>query len=623
MSYYKHINRFIFIFTFLMLIPFIIKGQEILISVPTGYLSTKENQKVKRLKNGISLELPFFDDFSDSFIKPDPDKWEDNDVFINHDYAVNPPSLGVASFDAVDNTGKIYDLASPGNVFYADKLTSGPVNLNYPLDQTIFLSFYYQPQGLADNPETQDSLLLEFYAPQMETWNTVWRKEGSDLTDFVQVIIPVDDAKYLHDGFRFRFRNKASLTADNNASRIMNCDHWHIDYVYLNRNRNINDTVHRDFAFYKPLSSLLKNYEAMPWKHFLTNPQAQLKTNITSHFRNNDNVTRLIDSIYFVFYDNSGNEPNDTLFGGSYDIAPGSLVKFDPPYLYPFLTNTSDSASFNIKAKLITDGFDPKVNNEVIYRQKFFDYYAYDDGTAEAGYGLTGDGAQNAKLACRFNAIKQDTLKAVQMYFNRSFQDKNQKYFLLTVWNDNNGLPGEIIYQKKGTRPEFENELNKFHTYYIDDTVLVINGVFYVGWVQTTSDLLNLGFDFNRDNKQNNLYNINGDWKNSSYQGALMIRPFFGKMLTTNAGPIKPKIKPELKIYPNPVNDQLMIEVDNYHEFKQITVYVYSITGMLIKQTLWNPGQPIDLSGIKNGNYLIRLNDKSGRLNHTQKIIKL
>lgn len=625
MRFKLNISCFAGIFLIVLLMDVsLVWAQEVLLPSVTNQLVIENGDKVylKNSKAIESVELPFFDDFSEYYFQPNPLKWADNYVFINGTYPINPPSLGVATFDAVDNNGNFYDNAGFGNSFGADTLSSNPINLNYPSDGSIFLSFYYQPQGIADSPEEADSLFLDFFAPELNVWNNVWKIPGSALTDFKQVMIQVSDQVYLKDGFRFRFHNKASLSTDIDPSKAVNVDHWNIDYVYLNRGRNINDTVYHDIAFVYPMKSLLKNYESMPWRHFITNSSMLLKTNVSSFYKNNDNVNRLIDSIYYVFYDNNGSEPNDTLFGGSYDREPNSQVEFNPPFVYPFLTNAADSASFNIKARFITDGFDPTINNEVLYVQKFYDYYAYDDGSAEAGYGLTGDGAQNAQLACKFNCVKEDTLNAIQFYFTKSLYDNSQKYFYLTIWEDNNGVPGKVIYKRQGVKPEYENELNKFHTYYIDDTTIVISGNFYVGWIQTTSDLLNLGFDFNRNYQQNNFYNINGVWENSRYEGALMIRPFFGKQLTTQVIPFKSNAKTNVNIYPNPAADEIFIRFENPSDYQQIVVSIYNISGKLVLQTNYLINQPINLSGLKEGVYIIRLTDRSRQLNYSQKIIR-
>ena len=47
--------------------------------------------KSKQLQD--TLELPFFDDFSEYTIYPDPGLWEDQYAFINNTYGVNPISI--------------------------------------------------------------------------------------------------------------------------------------------------------------------------------------------------------------------------------------------------------------------------------------------------------------------------------------------------------------------------------------------------------------------------------------------------------------------------------------------------------------------------------------------------
>ena len=620
----RKLNLFLSVIIIILTFNLSLKAQEILIPLDGNPVLQDYKQPIrnKASKAIDTLELPFFDDFSTSNIYPDQTLWADEKAYINGSYAVNPPSIGVATLDAIDSIGEFYPGESYGNSFSADSLTSNPINLNYPGNKTIYLSFFYQPQGRGDAPETGDSLILEFYAPQAKIWNNVWNTPGGLLTKFKQVMIPIIQDQYLKKGFRFRFRNIVSLSSDQQPSKAVNADHWSIDYIKLDKNRNQADTIYHDMAFVYPMVSVLKNYESMPWKHFLVNRSAELSKNVSSVLHNNDNIKRLVKSIYWVFYDQSGKEINDTLTGGAYNIPAGNDSTINPPFLYPFITSTTDSASFRVKAQFNTDGFDYKPNNEMTYIQKFYDYYAYDDGSAEAGYGLIGEGTQNALLAYKFDCKKQDTLKAIQMYFTRSLNNKSQNYFYLTIWDDNGGKPGNIIYHRKGIRPEYENGLNKFHTYYIDDTTIVLNRVFYVGWQQTTPDLLNIGFDFNRNRSSNIFYNVNGTWQNSSFEGALMIRPFFGKMITTGILPEYRKINPQVKIYPNPVNDELTIQIDKPFEYKNITISIYNLSGSLVQQSIQNNNTTINLSNLKEGMYIIRLTDKTNSLNFSCKILK-
>ena len=60
---------------------------------------------------------------------------------------------------------------------------------------------------------------------------------------------------------------------------------------------------------------------------------------------------------------------------------------------------------FRITSILKTDEFDPKGNDTMVYYQIFKNYFAFDDGSAEAGYGINGLGSRNAMFAYRFSII--------------------------------------------------------------------------------------------------------------------------------------------------------------------------------------------------------------------------
>jgi len=597
-------------------------AQEKLIGIDcNAQLFNHKNNKQSKNKSLTTVELPFFEDFSTSNLYPNTDLWADSFAFINSSYPYQPPSIGVATLDAINQNGEFYSGSSFGKVFIADYLSSQFINLNYPGNNTIFLSFYYQAQGKGDNPETKDSLSLEFYAPDEDTWTTVWIIKGQNVDEFKQVIIHINEEKYLKEKFRFRFRNKASLSNTSNSSKIGNVDHWHIDYIYLNTGRTANDLIHHDVAFANPMSTFLNDYEMMPWEHYLVNPANEINKNLSIYYRNNDNVTRTIDSLYFVFYDEMATKNNDTLFAGAYNIAKDEIKNFYAPPNYIFSSTSKDFAEFRIKSRIVTDGFDEKKNNEINYQQKFHNYYSYDDGTAEMSYGITGEGTANAKLAYRFNLRKKDTLRAVDMYFNRTLEDASRKYFYLTIWKDDGtGKPGEEIYKKEDYKPEYDKELNKFQRYHIKDTILIVEGNIFVGWTQTTSDMLNIGFDINRIHNENVFYNISGTWNSSLFAGSLMMRPVLGKKISTNLETIK-NSNIDIQIYPNPAKSFVYIKLKNKNNN---TIYIYNLSGKLVHQSIINNSSAyINIKHLKKGIYLIKVINKKEQFEISRKLIKL
>jgi len=152
-----------------------VSPQEILIpaipdvAIISSYVNHKSILKSLELD---TLELPFFDDFSINTGNPDGELWTDSYVFINNNYSDNPVSIGVATLDAINNAGMLNgETETP---FPSDYLTSMPINLYYPGRNDIYLSFFYQPQGLGDEPEEWDSLIVEFYSPTGNEWRKVW-----------------------------------------------------------------------------------------------------------------------------------------------------------------------------------------------------------------------------------------------------------------------------------------------------------------------------------------------------------------------------------------------------------------------------------------------------------------
>ena len=176
----------------------------------------KEHPYQKKSGSADTISLPFFDDFSDSHVIPKSTHWTDRDVFINNSYAIFPVSAGVATFDAIDYKGALYSNAST-TPFQADYLSSKPLNLAFNPSDSIYLSFYFQPKGNGEMPETTDSLLLDFYSVTSHSWRNIWKVPGdTTIKKFRRVMIRIVDQQYLQKGFRFRFRNIASLFQNRN-----------------------------------------------------------------------------------------------------------------------------------------------------------------------------------------------------------------------------------------------------------------------------------------------------------------------------------------------------------------------------------------------------------------------
>jgi hypothetical protein len=579
-------------------------AQEIITGLQTNPVLLNKADRSVQYKGTAAdtIELPFFDDFSEHSFTPAEKWWSDNYAFINNTYSDQQITVGMATLDALDSSGKLYETASSEG-FEADHLTSRPLNLNFPSSNNIWLSFYYQPGGLGDEPESNDSLTLQFYAPGEARWYSVWETPGKAVEKFKSVIIRIENPRYLKKGFKFRFVNWASLsTSFNEPSMIGNCDHWNIDYVYLDRNRNAADTAIADVAFRTPLRSILKTHEAMPWKQFRQVYLQEMGSYIPIHYRNNDMITRNV-TRNFEIRDMFINTVSHSFSAGATNIDPFTNVDYNAGLIYTFNNNNSDSALFKITCYLKTDDFDPKENDTITYNQVFSNYFAFDDGSSEGGYGINGQGSRNAMVAYRFKSYLQDTIRAISICFNDSYLNTNQRAFDLMIWDDNNGLPGNIIYSFENVLVEPGDEINGFHTYVLPDGVAV-SGEFYAGWKQRSETFLNAGFDVNTPHRSRQFYWLNGVWLQSQKEGSIMIRPVVGAPLkTTSSDDANPVIAKTYRMWPNPASDYINLDCDDLALSGSAYVTIIDFQGKEFMKVPYS--ERIDISSLKPGMYTV------------------
>ncbi len=587
-----------------------LSAQEVVTGLQSDYriVSSKIRQERSKGINAVdTVDLPFFEDFSGHSIYPDSTKWLDDFVFINNTYSDKQITIGIATLDAIDNSGRLYEEASSTG-FKADELTSQPVNLNYTPFDNVWFSFYYQAGGLSDMPELNDSLTLQFLAPEENKWYSVWKAEPPDSNNlFRPVMIKVDQPAFLKQGFRFRFINYATLSANSSdPSMIGNCDIWNIDYILLDRNRHEGDTVFSDVAFRLPLRSILNTHEAMPWKQFRQVFLQEMGSVIPVHYRNNDIIVRNV-TRDFEILDVYQNTLSHSFSAGATNIDPLSNVSYEANLIYTFNTSNEDSALFRVKAFLKTDEFDPKENDTLVYFQNFSNYFAFDDGSSEGGYGINGLGSRNAMAAYRFASYVQDTIRAIKICFNDSYQNTNKRAFDLMIWDDNNGVPGNVLYTKEEVMVEQGEFINGFYTYLIPEGV-VINNNFYVGWKQRSETFLNAGFDVNTPHAGKQLYWINGLWQESQVQGSIMIRPVLGEPLriTGIKDVFKDVIKrnlSQIKIWPNPAHDYIRIDGSDIQLKESVFIRIIDLNGHELIKVPFR--EQIDISSLHEGIYTV------------------
>ncbi|MCB8964730.1 MAG: T9SS type A sorting domain-containing protein [Bacteroidales bacterium] len=609
-------------------------AQEVLIDLSSYSVGNTRPSKCCT-KQKSALALPFFDDFSQCNPLPSAERWVSSGVFSNLRYAINPPSIGVATLDAINGKGELYPELSI-TPMGADTLTSLPILLNYSETDRVYLSFSFQPQGLGYASSPEDSLVVEFWDDVEAEWIRVWsasfNSEAKTLTQknllnvlektvqsdtlyktFFNGVIHINQQRFLSSNFKFRFVNYASIPANTTVPSIRyNSDHWHIDMVYLNVNREFEDTVYNDIAFYQPIRTMMRNYTSVPWSHFAEayKPEFSDTLKLKIDYHNLGPTTWNVER-FFSIVDLSGSQSEFSFSGGgsSENIYAFQNVSYTRFFDYNFTSAWPDSAKYILKSHLVTDMAPStahlRYNDTIASVMEFYNYYAFDDGSAEAGYGLYGKGTESGMVAMRFYNYKADTLKGVMMYFNRTVDDANLVPFKITLWDDDNGKPGNIFYQMSGVRPVHTDSLNKFTVYGIDPTFIPV-GNFYLGWEKTTSDMLNVGYDRNLQNQSRLFYDYEGVWRNTEYEGSLMVRPILGKMHQPITHVGYAKDQSSITVYPNPASNYFSITSDSPVEI--VSVQIISTTGRVVR----NLGFLANLNGISVqdlpvGLYLVRI----------------
>lgn len=583
--------------------------------VPLGAYPTAPSGVISASASRIqALSLPFFDDFSTVSHHPSSQLWvAGSGVYINNTLTTRHPSVNIATFDGLNAQGVPYNFVSEQAQGETDTLTSLPISLAglSPAD-SLYLSFYWQAKGLGELPDQSDSLRLELLTSTGE-WVAVWKKAGAAFdTLFQQAFIAIRNPLFLHGGFQFRFRA--------NGRQSGSYDTWHVDYIYLNKNRSLRDRFIKDIAVRQPLTPLFKRYTSLPFSHYFANPAAEtadsVRTDIVNLF-NNFNFT----SFTFTILDEVSKreiqryqEPVSVLIGAQQTQKKSVGVR---PLAKP-----ASGKTMKLRYKfdlLTTDDQNPTIptvnlrrNDTLNAYAELSDYYAYDDGSAEFGIRMN---QRLGRTAVRFILNKPDTLAGIRMALVPFRKDISGQAFTAQVWSNRNGRPDGILYQKS-IPVRYGANRNEFVEYQFDSGI-ALTDTFYVGWLQISEDALAVGFDRNSRLGTSQLFsNLSQEWTaNTELVGSVMIRPFFGGKTSgviTGSEPLPPF---NLVVFPNP-SDGIIRWESNL--LKQIEIF--SIQGIKIRTLhLAEGSKEISIEDLPEGMYLLRLSD--GVRATTQKII--
>jgi hypothetical protein len=520
----------------------------------------------------------------------------------------------------------------------ADYLTSQAINLYtsgsntlQPTD-SVGLSFFYQARGRGDTPESTDSLILDLYKPAQGVWaSRVWHAKGNTSpntndTIFKEAIVWLTDTAFLHDNFKFRFRNKATTAGD--------FDHWHLDYIYIEKFRSLlTYNLYDDVALGYIPTPFLTNYSAMPLKQYLASDKALSNSVFIRNNRFNDTTVGQNVSYESQMFEEPLTTPTYTYSGGAnptlkafkYKGWNDLLPHRKPAFTHTFTFPATDSVDYRIKHYIFRSGFPNdfiQANDTVTQYQCFRNYYAFDDGSAEGGYYILGSGG---RILQQIKVNVGDTLRALRIYFDPVGNYNSTYKFRMNVWSDlGNGSPGLLIHVDSAA-----TNIVKHYTvaprpstpeYVFQKPIYLSPGTYFIGFQQLVATGITVGFDKNINHSDRLWFDSGNGWTQSSIYGSAMIRAVFG-----------PKIPPPVGIrefnssknnyfiaYPNPANNDLNIELK---ENVNGTYNIINSIGQTIKAGLLEGGTTsVHTSEFSNGVYFLTVTIK-GQAPQCSKII--
>ncbi|MCO5231405.1 MAG: T9SS type A sorting domain-containing protein [Chitinophagales bacterium] len=576
------------------------------------------NFSVQKKSSIDNLTLPFADDFYQNGYYPNVSKWIDSKVFINNTYPILPPTIGVATFDGLNAQGLPYsDFNNDWGL--ADELTSQPINIS-GLNETdnVYLSFYWQAGGRGEIPEKgRDYLNVEFL-DKNSNWVTVMKINPTDsVTDFKQEFIKISN-NYFHNAFQLRFSAYGNLAG--------NTDHWHIDYVLLDRNRNPQfESSVADVAYIGGNGSYFKSYYQLPFKHFSND---LLKDTLKIAIKNNfQNTIDIVDN-YTVTLLNNG-QVLRAYNGPSIDIESKKIKEYQYPGLdLSTLEPTSDTTEIEVKYffQSSAENNSPefvRANNQVIDKIIFGNTFAYDDGSAERAYRL--ENYDFGKIAVKYHANVPDTLRAIRIHFPHFpnyTSSSASPFFNIAIYKSLDTIQGEndqVLYKELlVSKEDFhipQDEIMNGFSYYtfkpeLNDgkDFLVVDGDFYIAIEHEKFNDVDLGFDMNQNNSSNMWYNAGYGWYRSQYPGSIMMNAIMGKPLSGKFTSLfqHQTISPQILIYPNPTKEMIIIQGDISTTFNYS---IFNIAGIHCQSGQSFSNSAINVADLKSGMYILQIQE--------------
>ena len=599
-----------------------------------------------------TLQISFWDDFSTGTTAPDSCWWKfGKDVSILKNIALNGISYKTAVFDGAKADGSPHGLgALPEGE--ADSLISWPFDLsNYSEVNSIYLSFYWQLAGLGERPdESEDDLLSIYFKNKAGLWDLVslipddtdQSRVGFnniDPSEFHHHLIKIQDEKYFHKGFQFKFVNHAKQTGF--------YDLWLLDHVYLGT-VDLNfaeEVVYADHAYRDADLNPLNDFTAIPLIHLKDLDLALYwRDSVSVGFHNYTRGTTPGLEHYVHGFVGEKNSQTDTLkpLLNSLSYEPIHFPLFpDKSYLINNKLLDRDSLIFgqNIRMAFTASYIPTDIPNKILpdtahlrnhcciynsdtnnaFRQKFLlsDYYAYDDGTAERMYSVTGFG----EIAWRFEVLDNaGFLSKVRIYIAPTAPLDEMH---IVLWENEKGQPGKEIMRDRTSVLEGLLLPDGFKEYTFLPQKLAV-GSYFIGVSQLSLDGIPIGVDLNNYFPETKLfYRFDiGEiipesdislWSENEDQLTLMIRPVFTKQ--ENDSNVS-QLQQVFKVFPSPTSGNLTVSEQ---------VKGFDLMDLLgdkwMNPRFSTPTNQLDISSARNGIYILRLYDLQNKP-HTLRIVK-
>ncbi|MDG2342510.1 MAG: hypothetical protein P8L24_05550, partial [Cytophagales bacterium] len=464
-----------------------------------------------------TILIPFWDDFSGS------DSIENNiwsvyeNLSVKDYYNINAPSLNVIEFDGLNKYGIPYNYENGYGV--SDILESDKINLNnFNLQDSLYLSFYWNYNINGELPDNEDSLKVGFL-DKNNVWKTVWVKNGgsenhNDLFSFESILISPD---YLHQNFMFKLYNKGNTEGP--------FDSWLVDYFYLDKNRSKYDSLSLDRTISHKGFKVLNSHISVPFNHL--SYADSYADSIVFSINNLDNQIQPINysfkayikefDLSFIYSQNKelspilgGNESRN-IINNPIKLSDFKLGKDSIEVDFSFYIESGDSTYLNKNLIL---------NDTTNFQIKFSDFYSYDDGKAEYAAGLN---QKNSELVLEHFTFTSDTLTHIQILFPETIENTYTQNIELVIYKKIDTESTKL----RSQNVDISYDNNNFNTYKLDNP-LIVEDTFYIGFKQFESNFLSVGLDKNNNTSDKIFYKIDNQWEqNNIIKGSLMIRPIF------------------------------------------------------------------------------------------------